>query len=248
MKTSYFFETPVFYFFVLFPTFLFLDMKILVLGTFNHHQEFKEKFSVKHDYIFSGNVDSLEEHFFSEIDLVFDFLIDEYPDNLQFYKDNRKLMVFCNVPKTSLAFLKYYSSAYACTLIGFNGLPTMLNRKYLEVSVLNEDCIPQLEKICKALDTEYLLVEDRVGMVTPRVMCMIINEAFYTLQEKTASGEDIDKAMKMGTNYPMGPFEMCDAIGTGNVYEILNAVYEDTKDERYKICPLLKRKYLLDKR
>jgi len=51
--------------------------------------------------------------------------------------------------------------------------------------------------------------------------------------------------MKLGTNYPYGPFEWADLIGIKEVYETLHALYEDTKDERYKICPLLKRYYLL---
>ena len=96
----------------------------------------------------------------------------------------------------------------------------------------------------QAFGIDYLSVEDRVGMVKPRVIFMIINEACYTLQEGTATIEDIDMAMKLGTNYPFGPFEWCDRIGVTSVFETLAAMYEDTKDERYKICPLLKTKYL----
>ena len=98
--------------------------------------------------------------------------------------------------------------------------------------------------IAKSMGVQYLPVEDRVGMVKPRVIFMIINEACYTLQEGTASIEDIDTSMKLGTNYPYGPFEWCDKIGITAVFETLAALYEDTKDERYKICPLLKTKYL----
>ena len=56
--------------------------------------------------------------------------------------------------------------------------------------------------------------------------------------------EDIDQGMKLGTNYPHGPFEWCEKIGIRNVYELLEALYEDTKEERYKICPALKKAYL----
>ena len=87
-------------------------------------------------------------------------------------------------------------------------------------------------------------VGSRVGLVTPRILCMIINEAFYTLQEGTANRRDIDAAMKLGTNYPLGPFEWCDMIGIDKVYRLLESVYADTKEERYKICPLLKTTYL----
>jgi 3-hydroxybutyryl-CoA dehydrogenase len=94
------------------------------------------------------------------------------------------------------------------------------------------------------LGLAFLSVEDRVGLIKPRVIFMIINEACYTLQEGTASIEDIDLSMKLGTNYPFGPFEWCDKIGIGYVFETLFSLYDDTKDERYKICPLLKTKYL----
>ena len=82
-------------------------------------------------------------------------------------------------------------------------------------------------------------------MVTPRVVLMIINEAYFPVQEGTASKDAINQAMKLGTNYPMGPFEWCVKIGIKDVYEMLEAMYQDTGDERYKICPLLKREYLL---
>lgn len=104
----------------------------------------------------------------------------------------------------------------------------------------------KLKSICEKLETPYLLVDDRVGMVTPRVISMIINEAFYTVQEGTATREAIDMAMKLGTNYPFGPFEWCQRIGIRHVYELLEVLYEDTKDERYKISALLKKEYLLN--
>jgi 3-hydroxybutyryl-CoA dehydrogenase len=81
-------------------------------------------------------------------------------------------------------------------------------------------------------------------MVTPRVIFMIINEACYTLQEGTADMKDIDTSMKLGTNYPFGPFEWADNIGIKHVYETIETMYSDTHDERYKVCPLLKTKYL----
>ena len=69
---------------------------------------------------------------------------------------------------------------------------------------------------------------------------MIINEAYYTLQEGTASRADIDTAMKLGTNYPFGPFEWSKRIGIKTIVKLLDNIYADTHDERYKICPLLR--------
>lgn len=127
------------------------------------------------------------------------------------------------------------------TVFGFCGLPTLLNRPLLEVSLSDEADAPGLAATCAALGTDYRTVADRVGLVTPRVVCMIINEACYTVQEGTATIPDVDLSMKLGTNYPQGPFAWANAIGVERVYDVLEAMWNDTHDERYKICPLLKR-------
>ena len=102
----------------------------------------------------------------------------------------------------------------------------------------------EIEKFASILGYELIeWVQSRVGFITPRVLCMIINEAYYTVQEGTANKEDINTAMKLGTNYPKGPFEFLELFGIDLVYEQLLALYNDTQDERYKICSLLKQEY-----
>ncbi|MEJ0057302.1 MAG: 3-hydroxyacyl-CoA dehydrogenase family protein [Bacteroidota bacterium] len=112
----------------------------------------------------------------------------------------------------------------------------LFDREILEVSLLNNDQAAVLKNTCDSLNTKFAVVADQVGLVTPRVICMIINEAYYTLEEGTAIREDIDQAMRLGTNYPYGPFEWCDRIGKENVCRLLTAVFADTKDDRYKTC------------
>lgn len=218
-------------------------MKILLIGNDNQVTEFRQKFGTSHKY-FISNYGMLDEGILQEQELVVDFSIDQSPENLELYKDISGLSILVNIPKTSLSELVYFSGGIECQLFGFNGLPSFVNREILEVSLYNEDDKPALEKLCGALDTKFLAVDDRVGMVTPRIIFMIINEAYFTVQEGTAQKEDIDQGMKLGTNYPFGPFEWSQLIGLEHVYELLEAVYEDTKDERYKICPLLKKEYL----
>ena len=129
-------------------------------------------------------------------------------------------------------------------MYGFCGLPTLLNRPLLEVSLYHEADRAKLAETCAALGTDYRVVADRVGLVTPRVICQIINEAYFTVQEGTASKADVDLGMKLGTNYPHGPFAWAEAIGIARVYAVLEALWQDTHDERYKVCPLLKREAL----
>ena len=218
-------------------------MKILLIGNEQQAIEFRQKFGEMHHYQHANNGILEEENLLAQ-ELIVDFTIDESPENLERYKDILRLPVLVNIPKTSLAELTYFSGKVDCHLFGFNGLPAFINREILEVSLHQESDKPFLENLCDKLNTKYLIVEDRVGMVTPRVIFMIINEAYFTVQEGTAQKKDIDLGMKLGTNYPFGPFEWSEHIGLQHVYELLEALYEDTKDERYKICPLLKKEYL----
>lgn len=220
-------------------------MNILVIGEPSHLEETKLKFGDSHQYTFEQVHHEAERYILSN-DLTLDFILDEEPFQIEIYKNKTNAKVFINTAKVSLAELSNLADhQLKSQIFGFNGLPTFLNRDILEVSILKNDDKHSLTSVCNELNTEYLLVDDRVGLVTPRVICMIINEAYYTVQEGTATKEDIDLAMKLGTNYPYGPFEWCQRIGVAHVYELLEAVYEDTHDERYKICPLLKKEYLL---
>ncbi len=84
------------------------------------------------------------------------------------------------------------------------------------------------------------VVEDRVALVSPRVLSMIINEASFALAEGVASAEDIDTAMRLGTNYPRGPLAWSDVIGAGTVVAILDALFEEYHEERYRASTLLR--------
>jgi 3-hydroxybutyryl-CoA dehydrogenase len=218
-------------------------VKIFVVGEPIHLAECREKFGA-HTFTFAADHRSAEK-LLQGSDLIFDFIIDKAPSEFSIYA-TQSTTVFLNTCRISLLKLVHgLSDDIACTVFGFNGLSGMVTRSMLEVSVLSQKDTSLLQNACDLLNTAYLLVDDRVGMVTPRVISMIINDAYYTVQEGTASREDIDLAMKLGTNYPYGPFEWCERIGVKEIYEVLDAVYADTKDERYKICPLLKKEYLM---
>jgi 3-hydroxybutyryl-CoA dehydrogenase len=218
-------------------------MKILIIGEQANFEECREKLGHHHSYSCVGDHREAEK-FLDANDLTFDFIIDEEPHEFEMYT-GKTITVFLNSCKISLRELTHsVDHQMSCTIFGFNGLPTLFNRPVLELAVWRQKDLMPLQKICEDLGTGFMVVDDRVGLVTPRVVAMIINEAYYTVQEGTASRDDIDMAMRSGTNYPYGPFEWSRRIGIKHVFELLEAVYEDTKDERYKICPLLKKEYL----
>ena len=96
----------------------------------------------------------------------------------------------------------------------------------------------EFEQVFAALDITFKITKDIVGFVTARVISLIINEAFLALAEGVSTKEEIDIAMKLGTNYPMGPYELCNLIGTKKVYELLLKL--SLSQERYAPSPLLK--------
>lgn len=217
-------------------------MNILVLGDETRANELLKRIPKTIEVRHSSNPNdaSLPKH-----DVVFDLNFDDSPTNLQYYSYVKGKVVLAGMVKNQLAaVLSNLHHQPRCEFMGINALPTFIDRDLLEVTLCSPEQEEVLKSLCEALGWQYKIVQDRVGMVTPRIVLMIINEACYTLQEGTASIEDIDLGMKLGTNYPKGPFEWADAIGIKNVYETLEALYQDTHDERYKICPLLKTKYL----
>lgn len=216
-------------------------MNIFVTGPEQAIQEFGERFG-KPEYIrYATHAQAGPQ---AGESVVFDFWVDQDPERIQYYAEEADKTIFLNVPKYSLADLVHQLGMPEATLVGFNGLPTFINRELLELSLLRSSDEKVVKEVCATLGAEYRLVQDRVGMVTPRIICQIINEAYYTVQEGTAQPADIDLGMKLGTNYPQGPFEWCRRLGVSNVYELLEALWHDTHDERYKICPLLKQEYM----
>ena len=229
------------------PTFA--AMRIFVTGEENRIAEFKARIgdNAEAEYAVYGTEEA-ETAELEDYDAIFDLNLDDSPDNLDRYAHlGGKPVIGCAV-KSQLAEMAYFQEgSVACTLVGINALPTFLNREKAEVSLYNKAEQSKIEGLFKYLNWPAHIVEDRVGMVTPRIVLMIINEAHYTLQEGTATATDIDASMKLGTNYPLGPFEWLNKIGIQDVYETLDAIYQDTRDERYKICPLLKTAYLRNK-
>jgi 3-hydroxybutyryl-CoA dehydrogenase len=211
-------------------------MEILVIGKEINLEECRQKFGDQHLYKLV-EVYSEAKEFLKSDTMVFDFKISENLNEIRIFRDFEGV-IFLDLSKNSLERL-IGSIESKAAFFGFCGLPTFLNREILEVSLYRKIDQVKLEEVCKTLSTRFAIVKDQVALITPRIICMIINEAYFAIQENIASREDIDLAMKLGTNYPFGPFEWCEKIGVRNVYELLSAVYESTKDERYKVCELL---------
>ena len=123
------------------------------------------------------------------------------------------------------------------SFIRFNAWPGFLKGNELEAAAAEE-----MKLVSKTFFGEDLIfVRDSPGFVSPRIVSTIINEAFFALEDGVSTINEIDLAMKLGTNYPYGPFEWQDKIGLPNIYSLLTSL--SVNDKRYAVSPLLEEKY-----
>jgi len=115
-----------------------------------------------------------------------------------------------------------------------NGWSTFLKRPVWEMAGSENETITS---VFQSLQIKINFVQDQPGFIAARVIAMIINEAYFALEDNVSSKTEIDTAMKLGTNYPYGPFEWASLIGTAHIVALLQKLYET--DSRYKPCELL---------
>jgi 3-hydroxybutyryl-CoA dehydrogenase len=120
--------------------------------------------------------------------------------------------------------------------IRFNGWPGFLNTNAVETVIPGTQQQPA-KKVFEMLKWNHIPVPDICGFITARVVAMIINEAYFAFGEGVSTKEEIDIAMKLGTNYPYGPFEWVGKIGIGNIYALLQKL--SLTDGRYQPAPAL---------
>ncbi|MEC5147572.1 3-hydroxyacyl-CoA dehydrogenase family protein [Chitinophaga sp. 212800010-3] len=218
-------------------------MNILVIADAQRFEELQGKeIAGRHEIQWKTSLEEVLS--LRSFDLVLDLIFDDRPENARVYAKNPGIPVLAGMVKTSLTeVMNQYAFEQGFNIMGCNFLPGLINTPVLEVSLIDEGQQAVLDDIVYQLGWEYALVSDAVGMVTPRVICMIINEAYLTAEEGTASREDIDTSMRLGTNYPHGPFEWSERIGIRHVYEVLKAVHEATGDDRYQVAASLQTAY-----
>jgi 3-hydroxybutyryl-CoA dehydrogenase len=94
--------------------------------------------------------------------------------------------------------------------------------------------------VAEKMGKTFVRAQDYPGFAVNRILMPMINEAVYALYEGVASAKDIDTAMKLGTNQPMGPLELADFIGLDTCLAIMNVLHDGLSDTKYRPCPLLK--------
>lgn len=122
-----------------------------------------------------------------------------------------------------------------------------LEREMIEVAAVDltagkQGLLPAADLVLKALGWKYQIVPDLPGMIAARVIAMIVNEAYFGLGDEISTKAEIDTAMKLGTNYPLGPFEWSEKIGLPKIYALLKKLSKT--DSRYNVAPALEKEII----
>ncbi len=198
-------------------------MKIVIAG----NEPFKDTqpiLDTPHSVVYVNSSIELRDH--DDADVFVDFCF-----NGLFYSPKDKPVLIAETIKTfpELEGCPVHTARF-CDWNGF------AERKLWEIVAAGN--MEWLTEVLKTFDKGFVVVEDMPGLVAPRIVSMIINEACYTLADKISTVDEIDIAMKLGTNYPDGPFAWAKRIGTSRVCELLEHLSKT--NDLYTPHPLLK--------
>ena len=128
--------------------------------------------------------------------------------------------------------------------VGFHALPPLDGTALVELTrsaTTTAVAAERAEAFFSSLGRHVAWVEDAPGLVLGRIVCQLVNEACFAVTERVATAEDIDDGMVLGLNHPRGPFAWLEAIGSGHVLAVLDALRAERGEERYRAAPMLRR-------
>jgi 3-hydroxybutyryl-CoA dehydrogenase len=171
----------------------------------------------------------------AEVDAIIDLQFENNEKRIQLLQQTASSLVLISSVTGTLQNLPLH-------FIRFNGWPTFLKRTVWEAAHPATASQSKAEAIFSCFNKKTEWTPDVPGFISARVVVMIINEAYFALEEQVSTKEEIDIAMKLGTNYPFGPFEWSEKIGLKKIYDLLHELSKT--NSRYRPAELLKKEAL----
>ena len=123
----------------------------------------------------------------------------------------------------------------------FNPADRMKLIEVIRGGATKDETVQAVKELSEQIGKTPVEVNEAPGFVVNRILVPMINEGVFVLQEGVASAKDIDTAMKLGANHPMGPLELGDLIGLDIVLDVMDVLYNETGDSKYRACTLLRK-------
>ncbi len=198
-------------------------MKVVVRCTVDQQNEVLQKATAS-----NASFNFMNSSFVEFINSTGDIFIDLIDDEIDNSANNSTNLFFKN------AVIKTFNQL-PNNCIRLNGWTGFLQREIIEIATPTHE--KYVAEIMQLLGWKYQLVQDSCGMIAPRIIAMIVNEAYFGLEDNISTKKEIDIAMKLGTNYPYGPFEWSEKIGLHNIYQLV--INLSKQDKRYTPSNLL---------